>query len=168
MGHIEVKIKNLLLPILCLTVITNVYGFGIDDIKNKYQYAFIKVHRDGTVFTIKKKDLQQQPVTTQRKRVPQSQGRKSISQAINPLNTVTRSGLERDVKQALLKKYKNNYITVKLLLDANLKAFDSLKQRTITTVGQQVLTRLINKYYPHMVTVELLYNAEIKAYSSMQ
>jgi hypothetical protein len=73
-----------------------------------------------------------------------------------------------DSKEGLFKKWGTNYSLIKILLEADMEAYDYLSACPSDSVSDEVMTRLLNEWYPHMSLIKTLYDADMKAYKELQ
>lgn len=90
----------------------------------------------------------------------------SVCQA-NPVCEVNRTKAKEDLKQELLVRYGNSYSTVKMLLDAGMRDYETLCQLPENSVNNGILRDLKDRYYPSFSTILMLYKANKKSYDEL-
>lgn len=90
----------------------------------------------------------------------------SVCQA-NPVCEVNPAKAKEDLKQELLGRYGNSYSTVKMLLDAGMRDYDTLCQLPENFVNNGILLDLKARYYPSFSTILILYKANKKSYDEL-
>lgn len=91
----------------------------------------------------------------------------SLATHANPICEVGRPKAKGDLKQELLQRYGSNYSTVKLLLDAGMRNYDTLCTIPENSVNNGILKDLKSRYYPSFSTILLLYRSNKKAYEDL-
>ena len=85
----------------------------------------------------------------------------------NPVCDVGRVKAKEDLKQSLLARYGSSYATVKMLLDAGIKDYDTLCTVPENAVNNGILEDLKSRYYPSFSTILMLYKSNKKAYEEL-
>lgn len=86
-------------------------------------------------------------------------------------NPVCQNGYEaarEDLKQSLLERYSNNFSTVKMLLDAGMKDYNSICEAPDDDVSQGIIENLHGRYYPNFSTIWMLYESNYADYQALQ
>jgi predicted site-specific integrase-resolvase len=90
------------------------------------------------------------------------------SRAENPVSSVPKTRALNDIKKRLAETYPGHFSTQKMLLDANMEAYDRLSRLPATAVTNLILSNLKSRYYPNFSAIEMLYKSNIKAYEDLQ
>jgi len=85
----------------------------------------------------------------------------------NPISEVSRSKAVADLKAELLKTYGSSYSTVEMLLNAGMKAYDTLISIPDNSVNNDILRELTKTYYPSFSTILMLYKANKESYDKL-
>lgn len=142
-------------------------------IEQWYRLDFAAMHGDPDAWRsnfIQKYDSKKQRAKFAAKfvEVKGGKGTAKASPGTNPVAAISRSKAKKDLKSDLAKRYPGKYSAQKMLLDAGMKAYDSLSGLPGNKINNEILGGLMKRYYPKFSAIKMLYENNIKAYRELQ